>query len=102
MRRPPINPQPSGNQPEPGATKAAPGHPSSLLLDTRAAAGMLYVSAGYMEQLRSMGGGPKFIKLPGRGKAGYIVRYTIDALEAWVKAQQEFTSTTDVDVQRLA
>lgn len=71
-----------------------------LLLDTRAAAEVLCVSPGYLEQLRTIGGGPKFLKLPGRGKAGYIVRYSGEALEAWVTAQQAFSNTTEVDLSR--
>jgi hypothetical protein len=69
-----------------------------LLLDTRAAASVLFVSPGYLEHLRVIGGGPAFIKLPGRGQAGYAVRYSMESLETWVKGQQTFTNTSKVDL----
>jgi hypothetical protein len=58
-----------------------------LLYDTKGAASVLSVSAGFLEQLRSTGRGPEFIKVEGRGKRSFAVRYTPDALRAWVEQQ---------------
>jgi hypothetical protein len=98
MRSSPSVPQPTTASTGPATKLINPDF--RLLLDTRAAAGVLYVSPGYLEQLRTLGGGPQFLKLPGRGKAGYIVRYSRDSLEAWVRAQRSFSNTTEVDLNR--
>ena len=58
-----------------------------LLYDTEGAAAVLSLSAGFLEHLRGTERGPEFIKIQGRGKLGYSVRYTPEALRAWVEQQ---------------
>lgn len=62
------------------------------LLDTKAAAPRIGVTAGTLENWRVQGVGPKFIKTPGkRGK----VLYDPADIEAW-KAERRFSSTSEV------
>lgn len=53
---------------------------SPLCLDTTAAAATLGLSKPWLEQLRSRGAGPKFVKL------GRAVRYRPEDLAAWLEA----------------
>ncbi len=73
-----------------------------MLYDTKAAAAVLSVSPGFLEQLRVIGGGPDFIKVKGRGRHGFVVRYTPDSLRAWVASQQSFQNTTQADLAQGA
>lgn len=57
------------------------------LLDTHQSAEIIGCTSAWLEQLRSKGGGPEFIKL------GRIVRYRSSALEQWF-ASRTVTSTT--------
>jgi hypothetical protein len=54
---------------------------ASTYTNTRGAAGHLSCSASYLEKLRVVGGGPRFLKI---GKA---VRYKLDDLDAWASAR---------------
>jgi len=58
------------------------------VLDTRAAADFLGVSARTLEGFRVRGGGPRFVKIGG------AVRYRLASLEEFLR-QQERTSTSD-------
>ncbi|HEY2293126.1 MAG TPA: helix-turn-helix domain-containing protein [Thermoanaerobaculia bacterium] len=58
------------------------------VLDTRAAADFLGVSARTLEGLRVRGGGPRYAKVGGS------VRYRLASLEEYLR-QQERTSTSD-------
>ncbi len=58
------------------------------VLDTRAAADFLGVSARTLEGFRVRGGGPRFVKIGGS------VRYRLASLEEYLR-QQERTSTSD-------
>lgn len=60
------------------------------LLDTKAAAPRVGVSAGTLENWRTAGLGPKFIK------AGRRVMYDPADLEAW-KAENRFQSTSEAE-----
>ena len=61
------------------------------LLDTKSAAPRIGVSAGTLENWRTRGIGPKFIKTPGRtGK----VLYDPADIEAW-KAANRYQSTSE-------
>lgn len=68
---------------EESSTRQAPA-----VLDTRAAADFLGVSARTLEGFRVRGGGPRFVKIGGS------VRYRIASLEEFLR-QQERTSTSD-------
>lgn len=61
---------------------------TTTVLDTRAAAAFLGVSARTLEGFRVRGGGPRFVKIGG------AVRYRVESLEAFLR-QQERTSTSD-------
>ena len=67
---------------EPAVRQASP------VLDTRAAADFLGVSARTLEGFRVRGGGPRFVKIGG------AVRYRVASLEEFLQ-QQERTSTSD-------
>jgi len=58
------------------------------VLDTRAAADFLGVSARTLEGFRVRGGGPRFVKIGGS------VRYRLASLEEYLR-HQERTSTSD-------
>lgn len=58
------------------------------VLDTRAAAAFLGVSARTLEGFRVRGGGPHFVKIGG------AVRYRLASLEEYLR-HQERTSTSD-------
>jgi predicted DNA-binding transcriptional regulator AlpA len=58
-------------------------------LDTKAAAEHLGVSAKWLEDLRRIGGGPRYLKL-----APHCVRYRRRDLRAWL-ASRERSSTSD-------
>jgi hypothetical protein len=58
------------------------------VLDTRAAADFLGVSARTLEGFRVRGGGPRFVKIGG------AVRYRLASLEEYL-SQQERSSTSD-------
>lgn len=63
------------------------------LLNTKAAAPRVGVSSGTLENWRSAGVGPKFIKTPGRrGK----VLYDPDDIEVWKNANR-FQSTSEAE-----
>lgn len=61
---------------------------ATAVLDTRAAADFLGVSARTLEGFRVRGGGPRFVKIGG------AVRYRVASLEEFLR-QQERTSTSD-------
>lgn len=61
---------------------------TSAVLDTRAAADFLGVSARTLEGFRVRGGGPRFVKIGG------AVRYRLASLEKYLR-HQERTSTSD-------
>lgn len=61
---------------------------STTVLDTRAAAAFLGVSARTLEGFRVRGGGPRFVKIGG------AVRYRLASLEDFLR-QQERASTSD-------
>ncbi len=61
------------------------------LLDTKAAAPRIGVSAGTLENWRVLGLGPKFIKTP--GKRGKVLYDPVD-IEAWKEANR-FQSTSE-------
>ena len=58
------------------------------VLDTRAAADFLCISARTLEGFRVRGGGPRFVKIGGS------VRYRLASLEEYLR-QQERASTSD-------
>lgn len=63
------------------------------LLDTKLAAPCVGVSPGTLENWRTQGRGPKFIKSPGRrGK----VLYDLADIEAWKEANR-FQSTSEAE-----
>ncbi len=62
--------------------------PATAVLDTRAAADFLGVSARTLEGFRVRGGGPRFVKIGG------AVRYRVESLDAFLR-QQERASTSD-------
>jgi predicted DNA-binding transcriptional regulator AlpA len=55
--------------------------PSSSMLRTREAAEVLGLAAGTLQNQRSIGGGPPFIKVSSRA-----VRYRLGDLRAWLTA----------------
>lgn len=61
---------------------------ATTVLDTRAAADFLGVSARTLEGFRVRGGGPRFVKIGG------AVRYRLASLEEYLR-HQERTSTSD-------
>jgi predicted DNA-binding transcriptional regulator AlpA len=61
---------------------------ATAVLDTRAAADFLGVSARTLENFRVRGGGPRFVKIGG------AVRYRVESLEAFLR-QRERASTSD-------
>lgn len=61
------------------------------LLDTKAAAPYIGVAPGTLENWRTQGVGPKFIKTP--GKTGKVLYDPAD-IEAW-KAENRYGSTSD-------
>lgn len=61
---------------------------ATTVLDTRAAAEFLGVSARTLEGFRVRGGGPRFVKIGG------AVRYRLASLEEYLR-HQERTSTSD-------
>lgn len=64
-----------------------------MLLDTKAAASWIGFSPGTLENWRTLGRGPKFIKSPGRrGK----VLYDPADIEAWKEANR-FQSTSEAE-----
>jgi len=69
--------------------------PGQILFDTPMAAALLSLSADMLERYRSEGGGPKYLKIRGRGRTGWNVRYTREALVAWVGTQTEVSNTAD-------
>lgn len=60
-----------------------------LLVDTREAAVILGWKAQSLRKRRVVGGGPTFIR------RGRCVAYRLEDLEAWVRAQPRFSSTSD-------
>lgn len=58
------------------------------------AAKYLGIAEDTLNQLRSRGGGPQFIKVG--GKSGRIVLYDTDDLDAWLKANK-YGSTADLE-----
>lgn len=63
------------------------------LLDTKSAAPRIGVSAGTLENWRTQGCGPKFIKTA--GKRGRVLYDPVD-IEAW-KAANRFQSTSEAE-----
>jgi excisionase family DNA binding protein len=61
-------------------------------LTTREAADYVRLSKGTLDQMRTDGTGPRFIKL-GRKRRGRIFYDTVD-LDAWINSRKQ-TSTTD-------
>ena len=68
--------------------KESSSRQTTAVLDTRAAADFLGVSARTLEGFRVRGGGPRFVKIGGS------VRYRIASLEEYLR-DQERTSTSD-------
>ena len=64
---------------------------------TRDAAAYCALSARTLEAFRSKGGGPAYLKPPGRR----LVRYRREDLDAWLCAGRR-TSTTGSEARRLA
>lgn len=60
--------------------------PSERFIDESFVAAMLSVSPGYLANLRSSGGGPKFCNLgkPGRGRC---IRYRVADVLAWADSR---------------
>jgi hypothetical protein len=65
--------------------------PSSAYLDVHQAAAHLRVSASYLNQLRSKGGGPKFIRINRRH-----ISYRPADLDAWATAHS-YSSTSEYE-----
>ncbi len=79
----PLKPQPASPAP-----LSEFENPARLLLDVRAAATRLNVSASFLNKLRCYGGGPPFVKI------GSAVRYAVGDIEAWAASRRR-TSTSD-------
>jgi len=62
-------------------------------LDTKAAAAYVGVSHRYLEQLRTAGGGPRFIKLARK------ILYDTSDLDRWLETKKQ-SSTADIPALR--
>jgi hypothetical protein len=62
--------------------------PASTYKNTRGAAEHLDCSASYLEKLRVVGGGPRFVKI------GKSVRYKLEHLDDWASGRT-FGSTSE-------
>lgn len=62
---------------------------TKILLDTKEAAAIMFLSKNYLEKLRCNGKGPKFIRV------GKYVRYSPLDLEEWVNNLRRVSSTSD-------
>jgi predicted DNA-binding transcriptional regulator AlpA len=63
--------------------KAGPYSPSLRLLTEKQAAEYLGVSVYLLQRMRSRGMGPDYVRVGGR--KGRAIRYSLDALDAWIE-----------------
>ena len=81
----------------PNPDEADPIPPTEIdrFVDENFIAAMLSVSAGYLANLRSRGGGPRFYNL-GKSGRGRCVRYRLSEVLAWAESRAA-TSTSSYE-----